>query len=117
MSRNALLDAVRYSKAIYGREPMPDYVKYRIAGYNQDTRISGDDLRADLYYTSVHLRQLIDRIMKKPKYYGKLSLDNFESVCAAYNGSGPLAKKYGKDARLHLEQAAAGQKTLYFYEK
>ena len=117
MSRNTLFDAVSYIKQVYGREPMPDHVKYRIAGWNQDTRISGDDLRADLYYAAAHLRQLIDRVMKKQKYYGTLSLDDFEKVCAGYNGSGPLAVKYGKDARKRLERAVSGQEKLYFYQE
>jgi LysM repeat protein len=114
MSNAALIDGVKHAKEVYGREPMPDDVKYRIGGYNQDTRISGDDLRADLYYASAHLRQLIDRVMMKKKFYGVLSLDDFEKICAAYNG--PAGQKYGKDARIRLEKAHDGIEPLYFYE-
>lgn len=69
MSTSALIGGIEHAKNVYNREPMPDAVKYRIVGFNQDTRISGDDLRADLYYASAHLRQLIDRIMRKNKFF------------------------------------------------
>jgi hypothetical protein len=63
-----------------------------------------------------HLRQLIDRIMGTIPYRGALNLGQIEKICAAYNGSGPLAKKYGKDAIKRLDKAANGEEPLYFYE-
>jgi LysM repeat protein len=115
MSHAALIDGVKHANEVYSREPMPDSVKYRIGGYNQDTRISGDDLRADLYYAAAHLRHIIDRVMKHNKFYGLLSLEDFEKICAAYNG--PAGQKYGREARIRLEKARDGIEPLYFYEK
>ncbi len=117
MSRAALESAAAYSEKTYGRPPLPDSVKYRVLGWNQDTRISGDDWRADLYYCAAHLRQLIDRVVGKPCYDGELDLEQLRKVIALYNGSGPLAEKYSKDAMRLLSGAATGKATLYFYEK
>ncbi len=69
---------------------------------------------------TAHLRQLIDRVMGKETsgdcYKGPLTLEQVEKVVAAYNGSGPMAAKYGKDAVRRLQAAAAGGEPLSFYE-
>ncbi len=117
MSRKALLSAADYSERMYGRPPLPNSVKYRILGWNQDTRISGDDWKSDLYYCAAHLRQLIDRVTKKRCHSGDINLSQLEKIIAAYNGSGPLAEKYAKDAMKLLADAELGKATLYFYEK
>jgi hypothetical protein len=116
MSRNALLGGVTYSETTYCRPPLPDSVRYRILGWDQDTRVSGDDWQADLYYCAAHLRQLIDRVTNTQCHHGNLDLAQLEQVIAAYNGSGPLAEKYAKDAIKTLQDAAAGKADLYFYE-
>ena len=92
-------------------------MRFRAFGWDQDTRISGDDWKADLYYAAAHLRQLIDRVKGQEQFHGSLSLDEAELVFAAYNGSGPLARKYGKDARELLTSAMQRTKRLYFYQK
>lgn len=117
LSRATLRDAARYIETTYCRPILPDHVKYRLLGWNQDTRIPGDDLKADLYYMTGHLRQLIDRITGTLCYSGPLTLDQVERILAAYNGSGPAARKYGRDAMHRLRQAAAGKVPLYFYER
>lgn len=117
MSRNALQSAAIYSEKMYGRPPLPDSVKYRILGWNQDTRVSGDDWKADLYYCAAHLRQLIDYVTNRACHNGSISLSELEKVIAAYNGSGPLANKYAKDAMKLLSDATTGKAKLYFYEK
>lgn len=116
MSRNALQNAAIYSEKMYGRPPLPGSVKYRIFGWNQDTRVSGDDWKSDLYYCAAHLRQLIDFVTNRICHNGSISISELEKVIAAYNGSGPLAKKYAKDAMKLLSDAASGKATLYFYE-
>lgn len=117
MSRNALKGAATYSETTYCRPPLPDSVKYRILGWNQDTRISGDDCKADLYYCAAHLRELIDRVTKIRCHSGALNSIELENVIKAYNGSGPLAEKYAKDAMNLIKNAAEGKAVLYFYEK
>ncbi len=116
MSRSALQSAALYSEKMYGRPPLPDSVKFRILGWNQDTRVSGDDWKADLYYCAAHLRQLIDYVTNRICHNGTISISELEKVIAAYNGSGPLAKKYAKDAMKLLSDAASGKAALYFYE-
>lgn len=116
MSRNALRSAAEYSEKMYGRPPLPNSVKYRILGWNQDTRISGDDWKSDLYYCAAHLRQLIDYVTKRICHNGAINLTELEKIIAAYNGSGPLAAKYAKDAMKLLSDAASGKASLYFYE-
>lgn len=116
MSRAALRDAVAYSQRMYGRPPMPADVRYRLLGWDQDTRVSGDDLRGDLYYCAAHLRQLVDRVAGRC-HNGALTLDQLERVIKAYNGSGPLADKYARDAMKLLADAQTGAATLYFYEE
>ena len=117
MSRRALNSAATYSEKMYGRSPLPVSIRYRIFGWDQDTRISGDDWKADLYYCAAHLRQLIDRITGRPCHNGPINIAQLEKVIAAYNGSGPLAKKYAKDAIRLLSDASAGKAALYFYEQ
>lgn len=117
MSRAALRDAARYSQRMYNRPPIPNNVRYRILGYDADTRHSGDDWRSDLYYCAAHLRQLIDRVTGRRCHNGELSLAQLERVIGAYNGSGPLAAKYARDAMKLLNDAASGTATLYFYEQ
>jgi hypothetical protein len=91
-------------------------VRDRVLGWKQDTRIQGDDLKSDLYYMTAHLRQLIDRVTGTKKYSGPLTMEQVEKVAAAYNGSGPMAEKYGKDAINRLKTAVGGGTPLYFYE-
>ena len=62
MSRKTLRGAASYIETEYNKEVLPDNVKYRFLGLEQDTRIPGDDWKADLYYCAAHLRQLIDRV-------------------------------------------------------
>jgi hypothetical protein len=116
MSRATLRSAARHTEEKYCKNPMPADVRYRLLGWDQDTRIPGDDWKADLYYCAAHLRQLIDRITGTICHSGAISLDQLERVIAAYNGSGPLAAKYAKGAMKLLGDAAAGSATLYFYE-
>ncbi|MGE3109757.1 MAG: hypothetical protein AB7G11_06695 [Phycisphaerales bacterium] len=117
MKRSTLRRAAAYSETMYGRPPMPDDVRYRILGWDQDTRIPGDDWRADLYYCAAHLRELIDRATGRTCHSGALSREQLERVIKSYNGSGPKAEKYAKDAIALLADANAGKATLYFYEK
>lgn len=117
MSRYALKRAAKYSEEKYGRSPMPNSVRYRCFGWDQDTRISGDDWKADLYYCAAHLRQLIDRCTGKMCHSGPLTLEQVQIIICAYNGSGPLADKYGRDAMQTLLNAASGKGFLYFYEE
>src|SRR5262249_40212882 len=116
LPRKTLASAPSYIETEYHMAVVPDDVRKRIFGWSQDTRIQGDDLRSDLYYMCAHLRQLIDRITGKTPYRGALNLRQLERICAAYNGSGPLADKYGKDAIKRLDKAANGEEPLYFYE-
>jgi hypothetical protein len=116
MSRKTLRDAATYVERVYKKPVMPLSVKVRVRSFDADTRIQGNDLRADLYYMTAHLRQLIDRITGTKKYQGALSLDQVAKIAAAYNGSGKLATKYGKDAVRRLTRAVAGEEPLYFYE-
>lgn len=116
MSRNTLQKAATYTENYYCKKPMPKDVQYRIFGYDQDTRIPGDDWRADLYYAAAHLRELIDRKTNTRCHNSTLTPEQLKSVIASYNGSGPLAEKYASDAMSLLEQAKSGAATLYFYE-
>ncbi len=117
MSRATLEDAAKYTEEVYGKNALPDNVRYRAMGWDQDTRIPGDDWKADLYYSAAHLRQLIDRVMGQKEFKGKLTISDVEKITAAYNGSGPLAEKYGKDAVKVLTNAATGKGKLYFYQR
>lgn len=117
MSRNTLRKAATYIENYYCKRPMPEDVQYRIFGYNQDTRIPGDDWKADLYYAAAHLRELIDRVTGIPCHKGSLTPQQLKSVIGAYNGSGPLAEKYASDAMALLERAKSGTASLYFYER
>ena len=60
--------------------------------------------------------QLVDRITGKKCYQGPLTKEQIERIAAAYNGSGPMAEKYGQDAMLVLQKAESGETPLYFYE-
>ncbi|WP_443939966.1 hypothetical protein [Pedobacter sp. MW01-1-1] len=119
MRRPTLKDTINYTKNTYCKELMPKDIANRI-GYiydsNVDVGVQGLDWRADLYYGAAHIRQLIDRVVGQCAK-GMITLDQIEKVFASYNGSGPIAKKYGKDAIDLLKKALNGQETLYFYEK
>ncbi|WP_285418938.1 hypothetical protein [Pseudomonas sp. efr-133-TYG-5] len=117
MSRATLQKSVQYTENYYCKKPLPEDVQYRIFGWNQDTRIPGDDWKADLYYCAGHLRELIDRVTGTRCHSGTLTADQLKKVIASYNGSGPLAEKYSSDAMTLLEAAKAGTAWLYFYEK
>lgn len=116
MKRETLRNAAKYVESTYDRPVLPEDVRYRAFGWNQDTRIPGDDLKADLYYASAVLRQLIDKEMGA-NYCGPINPKQAEKIMASYNGSGPLAEEYGKDAITALHNAAEGKGHLYFYEK
>jgi len=116
MQKDTLDGAVAYVESTYGRPVMPDSMKHTaLPMVDRDTRIQGLDVRADLYYASAHLRELIDReIGNGQPYTGPLTADDIERVLAAYNGSGAAAEKYGKDAMRRLEDARSGEVPLYF---
>lgn len=116
MSRATLEDACKYTEEKYNKNPLPDDVRYRMLGWDQDTRIPGDDWKADVYYSAAHIRQLIDNATDG-QYDGRITIDQARQVASGYNGSGPLAEKYGSDAIQTLKDAAAGKTQLYFYEK
>ncbi len=117
MKRATLRGAASYSERVYARKPIPDNVRFRMQGWDSDTRVPGEDWRCDLYYCAAHLRELIDRVTGKVCHNGALSRDQLEKVFASYNGSGKAAEKYGRDAINLLSNAAAGKGNLYFYEK
>ena len=106
-----------YTENYYCKNPLPDDVRYRLLGWDQDTRIPGDDWKADLYYCAAHLRELIDRITGTRCHNSVLTLEEVEAIFTAYNGSGAAAQKYGADAMDKLREAQSGDTTLYFYEK
>lgn len=116
LQRATLRSAADYSENVLRRAPLPHDVHYRLFGYDQDSRIPGDDLKADLYYQAAHIRQLIDRITGKHNFNGPLTLDLVRKVIKAYNGSGPVADKYASDAMKKLSDAASNITPLYFYE-
>lgn len=116
MSRNAVRSGANYVENTLGRAVIPDNVASRVLGWRQDTRISGDDLRSDLYYGAAHLRELIDRVTGVTNYGGPLSRQQVHDIAAAYNGSGPAASRYGDAAVRHIERAVAGERPLYFYQ-
>jgi hypothetical protein len=117
MSRATLQNAAQYIESKYKRPVLPQDISERLLGLNVDSRIPGADWQADLYYAAAHLRELVDRIKKQERYYGPLSLDDIERIAAAYNGSGPMAQKYGRDAIELLKRAYQGNDILYFYQK
>jgi hypothetical protein len=116
LARPWLRAAVSYVETTYNRPVMPDDVRYRILGWDMHTRISGGDLKSDLYYMTAYLRELIDRTMKKQRYSGPLTLEQAMGVARRYNGSGDMAIKYAMDTIKRLRRAAAGGEPLYFYE-
>jgi len=119
MRRPTLKSTVQYTKQNYCKELMPKDIANRI-GYifdsNVDVEVQGLDWRADLYYGAAHIRELIDRQVGKCSK-GEISIEQVEKIFASYNGSGPIAQKYGKDAIDLLTKASNGKATLYFYEK
>jgi hypothetical protein len=117
LCRPTLRDAANYIERVYKMPVIPDDVKYMVLGLNLDQRIQGFDWHCDLYYMCAYLRQLIDRKMNKNKpYQGPLTLEQVQTICAAYNGSGPDAATYAQDAVKRMTDAAAGKEPLYFYE-
>jgi len=117
MSRAALVDAAEYTESQYGKNPLSNEARYRALGWDQDTRVSGDDFRADLYYCSAHLRQLIDRVIGSPCHNGPITMAQLRAVIKGYNGSGAMAEKYADDAMKTLNGAIVGTSKLYFYEE
>lgn len=117
MPRASLVDAAEYTERQYGKNPLSNEARYRAFGWDQDTRVSGDDFRADLYYCAAHLRQLIDRVTGGPCHNGPITMSQLRSVIKAYNGSGPMAEKYADDAMKLLQGAINGSAKLYFYEE
>lgn len=119
MRRPTLKGTIDYTKKMYCKELMPKNIANRI-GYiydsNVDVGVQGLDWRADLYYGAAHIRQLIDRIVGKCTK-GEITLNQVEKIFASYNGSGPVAEKYGKDAIDLLKKASDGKANLFFYEK
>lgn len=117
MSYNTLKGAAEYTEKNYRKNPMPDDVRYRLLGYDQDTRVPGDDYKADLYYAAAHIRELIDRVTGNKCHSGELIREQIKAVFKAYNGSGKLADKYATDAMAKLDGAIAGHVTLCFYQR
>lgn len=117
MSRATLRQAATYSEATLHRAPLPADVRYRALGWDQDTRVAGDDYHADLYYAAAHLRELIDRQTGVTGFQGVIPMDDVREVFRRYNGSGPMAEKYAKDAMALLEGAIKGSRILYFFER
>lgn len=117
MSRATLRNAALYSATTLNRPPLPDDVRYRVLGWDQDTRVPGDDWKADLYYASAHIRELIDRETGTTGFSGALTMDQVRGVFRRYNGSGALAETYADDAIALLEGAIAGDRTLYFFQR
>lgn len=117
MSRATLRSAAEYTERTYGKNPMPDSVRYRLLGWDQDTRIPGDDLKADLYYSAAHVRQLIDQVTGTRCHQGPLTESQIKEVFKRYNGSGPKADKYAADSMKKLQGARDGKTPLYFYQK
>ena len=118
MSRGALQSGDAYSEEVLGRDTIPPEVAERMGGLlNADTGVSGNDWRSDLYYTAAHLRELVDHEMGEEGFQGDLTIDNIRDIAASYNGTGPMAEKYGNDAANLLERAANGEDTLYFLQQ
>ncbi len=116
LSRQTLVNAAKYTENVYGKPPLPEYVRYRLLGWDQDTRIPGDDAKADLYYAAAHIRELIDRTIGTTCHSGTLSFEQVSNVIGAYNGSGEGAKKYAIRAMENIQKAVDGQGYLYFYQ-
>ncbi len=117
MRRQVVRDAADYVEKTLGRPVIPDDVRSRVFGWNQDTRIPGDDLKADFYYLTAHLRQLIDRETGTKNYSGTLSVTQIQNIADRYVGEIPNSCAWpGKHATSILQNAAAGREPLYFYE-
>jgi RHS repeat-associated protein len=118
MSRTTLQGAANYIQTAYNRSPMPSGVQYRVLGINVDTRIPAYDRRADLYYASAHLRQLIDYVTGQQGFdANQLTIEQAQNVFKKYNGSGVQAVKYGEDAVQRIYNAMGGKEPLYFFQK
>ena len=117
MSRNTLKNTVTFTQKYYGRHPVPAIEQQRVVGDRQLPDLPGYDWKIDLYYAAAHLRELICRITSDICYSGELNAEQMEKVFRAYNGTGDLAKKYGKDAMNRIKKAKKGEEWLYFYEK
>lgn len=119
LTRDNLRVAVQYTKDMYNKEIIPADVRFRESGYDSDTRISGDDLKSDLYYTAAYVRRLIDIIKEEDHQHDGLTIEQAEKVLTLYNG--PLdresAKDYGKRGMNHIFNAQKGISYLYFYEQ
>ncbi len=109
LSRQTLRDAAAYLETRYRKPVIPDAIRNE----KGDPRLAGIDEQLDLYYMSAVLRQLIDRHVS-PTSVGNLSDDAFARVAQAYNGSGPKAIKYRKDAVARLNAARQGTVPLLF---
>jgi hypothetical protein len=107
MRRPTLRGTIEYTKKTLGKDLMPKDIP--------DMGVQGLNMYADFYYGAAHIRQLIDRIAGRGAT--QISVDQVEAVFKGYNGSGPIAAKYGTDAINLLKDAAQGKSTLYFYEK
>jgi hypothetical protein len=119
MRRPTLIETIKYNNMNYCKDIIPKEVANRIGYFydsNIDESIQGYDWRADLYYGAAHIRQLIDRQLGKCAS-GNINLEQVEKVFASYNGSGPTANKYGKDAITLLKNASEDTAIIYFYEK
>ena len=117
MSFYTLKEAAEYSERNCGKNPLPNNVRFRLLDWDSDTRIPGYDWKADLYYAAAHLRELIDRTTGDPCHSGPLTDEQAQAVFAAYNGSGPMAVKYGSDAMSKLDAARQDNGTLYFFQR
>lgn len=120
LTRVNLRVAIKYTKEVYNRDIIPTYVRYRNSGYDSYTKISGDDLKNDLYYTSAYIRRLIDIITSNNYDPNEgITIEQAEQVLTLYNGplERPEAKAYGKRAISHILKAKEGILDLYFYEE
>lgn len=109
LSRQTLRDASVYLETHYHKPAIPDAIRQD----KGDPRLAGIDEQLDLYYMSALLRQLIDRHVSQASI-GNLSDEAIARVAQAYNGSGPKAVKYGRDAVARLNAARQGTAPLLF---
>ena len=84
----------------------------RIDGYV----ISSKTVRQWVKDAAAHVRQLITQIMGDKCYSGELSAEQMEKIFSAYNGRGPAALKYGRDAMTRIAKAISEYEWLVFYE-
>jgi hypothetical protein len=117
MNRATLRGAADYVENDLGYQAVPHDVQNRVFGLQQNSRISGDDWRNDLYYMNARLRQIIDDKTGIKGYDGPLTRAQVQEIAATYNGTGTDAEKYGNDTVARLDQAAAGSVPLYFFSR